>query len=89
MPKGLGFVKSLHIAVQCHSVTISRALIDNESPLKACPTMTLGMIVVAESTIRTNRMMVRPYNGTKSLAYGEIILKCVLGLVDLKFLLRW
>lgn len=69
-PEGTGHVKSLHIAVECKGMIISRVLIDNGSALNVCPMLTLSRLGVDDSLIRPNGMMVRAFDGTKTSAYG-------------------
>lgn len=71
-PEGIGLVKSLHIAVECKGMIVSRVLIDNESPLNVCPVMALHRLDIDDSLILPNRMMVWAFDRTKMLASGEI-----------------
>lgn len=68
-----GHVKSLHIAVGCRSMIISRVLIDNEFALNVCLIVTLSRIGVDDSLLRPNDMMVRAFDGTKTSACGGLI----------------
>lgn len=74
-PEGTRHVKSLHIAVECRGMIISRVLIDNVPALNICPAMTLERIKIEKFMIRLNGMMVRAFEGTKTAACREIDLK--------------
>lgn len=78
-PEGTGHVKLLHIVVECRGMIISRVLITNRSALNVCPPRILSRIDVEEPMIRPDRMMVRAFHGTKTLACGEIDLTILVG----------
>lgn len=83
--EGISNVKSLHIPVECKRMIISRVLIDNGFALNVFPVMTLNSIGIDDSFIRPNGMMVQAFDGTKTLAYGEIDLKVLIVFTNLKY----
>lgn len=63
--EGPGHIKSLHIAIECHGIIISKVLIDNWCALNIFPTMTLQRIGVDDTFICGNATMVRAFGGSK------------------------
>lgn len=51
---------------------IASVLIKKGSSLNVCPTMTLERIGIEETSICPNGVMVRAFNGTKTVLLGEI-----------------
>lgn len=51
---------------------VARVLIDNESALNVCLLITIDHLGVQQSTIRENEMIVRAFDGSKSVALGAV-----------------
>lgn len=51
---------------------VARALNDNGSALNVCPLITIDRLGVDRSSIRENGMMVRAFDGSKSIVVGEV-----------------
>lgn len=63
--EGPGHIKSLHIAIECLGMIISKVLIGNGCALNFFPTTTLKRIGVGETFIRPKVTMVRAFGITK------------------------
>lgn len=67
----ISHIKCLHIIVECKGMIVPRVLVDNNS-LNVCPLITIDQLGVDRSFLREKRMIVRAFNGFKSVATGEV-----------------
>ncbi|XP_017972561.1 PREDICTED: uncharacterized protein LOC108661171 [Theobroma cacao] len=76
---GRGSNKALHITIKCKDHAVPRVLVDNGSALNVMPRSTLTKLPVDVSYMRTNRMVVRAFDGTTREVVGDIELPIKIG----------
>ncbi|XP_058736800.1 uncharacterized protein LOC131609162 [Vicia villosa] len=78
-PQGKEHNKALHILIQCGKAHLSRVLIDTGSSLNVMPKATLDKIALEGLVVRPSRLVVKAFDGSQSLVFGEVDLPIVVG----------
>ncbi|XP_058744334.1 uncharacterized protein LOC131616905 [Vicia villosa] len=78
-PQGKEHNKALHISIQCGKAHISRVLIDTGSSQNMMPKATLDKIALEGLVVRPSRLVVKAFDGSQSLVFGEVDLPVVVG----------
>ena len=78
-PAGKNHNKALHISIECRGITLSHVLIDNGSSLNVLPTAVLDKLDCKSIELKPSDIVVRAYDGAKSVVHGEVVLPIKIG----------
>ncbi|KAI5426904.1 hypothetical protein KIW84_032366 [Lathyrus oleraceus] len=78
-PAGKNHNKALHISIECKGITLSHVLIDNGSSLNVLPKAVLDKLDCKSIELKPSDVVVRAYDGAKSVVHGEVVLPIKIG----------
>ena len=78
-PAGKNHNKALHISIECEGITLAHVLIDNGSSLNVLPKAVLDKFDYKGIELKPSDVVVRAYDGAKSVVYGEVVLPIKIG----------
>ncbi|KAI5410123.1 hypothetical protein KIW84_055563 [Lathyrus oleraceus] len=78
-PAGKNHNKALHISIECKGITLSHVLIDNGSSLNVLPKVVLDKLDCKSIKLKPSDVVVRAYDGAKSVVHGEVVLPIKIG----------
>ncbi|KAI5392493.1 hypothetical protein KIW84_077045 [Lathyrus oleraceus] len=78
-PAGKNHNKALHISIECKGITLSHVLIDNGSSLNVLPKAVLDKLDCKSIELKPSDIVVRAYDGAKSVVHGEVVLPIKVG----------
>ncbi|KAI5382844.1 hypothetical protein KIW84_070306 [Lathyrus oleraceus] len=78
-PAGKNHNKALDISIECKGITLSHVLIDNDSSLNVLPKAVLDKLDCKSIELKPSDIVVRAYDGAKSVVHGEVVLPIKIG----------
>ncbi|KAI5430834.1 hypothetical protein KIW84_035096 [Lathyrus oleraceus] len=78
-PAGRNHNKAMHISMECKDTMLSHVLVDTDSSLNVLPKRALSRLEVEGLVLKPSDFVVRAFDGSKRLVFGEVELPIQIG----------